>query len=126
MFYCVASLLCKYAHFNLVMLPGLKCVIDLERCAHDKQLELSTVIIIVSATGMALYKATYRTKHVSSVVTLVSFLVDLRSRGWIINKSVPCSGGSISRSLRKFRKATLSFVISVCPHETTRLPLDGF
>jgi hypothetical protein len=26
----------------------------------------------------------------------------------------------------KLRKATISFVMSVCPHETTRLPLDGF
>jgi hypothetical protein len=24
------------------------------------------------------------------------------------------------------RKATISFVMSVCPHGTTRLPLDGF
>ena len=26
----------------------------------------------------------------------------------------------------KFRKATISFVVSVCPRGTTRLPLDGF
>jgi hypothetical protein len=26
----------------------------------------------------------------------------------------------------KSRKATLSLVMSVCPHETTRVPLDGF
>jgi len=26
----------------------------------------------------------------------------------------------------ELRKATVSFVMSVCPHGTTRLPLDGF
>ena len=26
----------------------------------------------------------------------------------------------------KLRKATIGFVMSVCPHGTTRLPLDGF
>jgi len=26
----------------------------------------------------------------------------------------------------KLRKGTASFVLSVCPHGTTRLPLDGF
>jgi hypothetical protein len=26
----------------------------------------------------------------------------------------------------KFRKATISFVMSVCPHGTTRFPMDGF
>jgi len=27
---------------------------------------------------------------------------------------------------QKFRKATVSFVMSVCPHRSSRLPLDGF
>ena len=26
----------------------------------------------------------------------------------------------------KLRKATISFVMSVCPHGTTQLPLEGF
>jgi len=26
----------------------------------------------------------------------------------------------------KFQKVTISFLMSVCPHRTTRLPLDGF
>jgi hypothetical protein len=30
------------------------------------------------------------------------------------------------RRASKLRKAIVSFVVSVRPHETTRLPLDGF
>ena len=30
------------------------------------------------------------------------------------------------RGLRKIAKKTIRFVKSVCPHATTRLPLDGF
>ena len=34
--------------------------------------------------------------------------------------------GTLLGVVAKFRKATISFVLSVCPHRTTRLPLDGF
>ena len=33
---------------------------------------------------------------------------------------------TILGAFAKFRKVTISFVMYVCPHETTLLPLDGF
>jgi hypothetical protein len=34
--------------------------------------------------------------------------------------------GSCLGTLEKLQKATVSFVMSVCPHETTRCPLPEF
>ena len=31
----------------------------------------------------------------------------------------------LSGTFAKFQKATIDFVVSVCPHETNRFPLDG-
>jgi hypothetical protein len=42
---------------------------------------------------------------------------------------VGAGGGGLTiflGAIVKLRKATVSFVMSVCPHGTTRLPLGGF
>jgi hypothetical protein len=37
-----------------------------------------------------------------------------------------CQSYSLLGAFAKLRKSTISFVLSVCPHGATRLPLDGF
>jgi hypothetical protein len=53
---------------------------------------------------------------------------------YIFNKIINCilikwnyyTRCGVSRRVRAMRKATVSFITSVCPHGTNHLPLDGF
>jgi len=38
----------------------------------------------------------------------------------------PCHSKGVLGAFANLWKATVSFVMSVCPHGTARLPLDGF
>ena len=62
-------------------------------------------------------------------------LISLADWGWRVNHQIPLTSSCIQKSaflftFAKFRKANFSYVMSVrlyiCPHVTTRLPLDGF
>jgi len=43
-----------------------------------------------------------------------------------INPTIPEGFAEILGAFEKLRKATISFVMSACPHGATWLPLDGF
>jgi hypothetical protein len=47
------------------------------------------------------------------------------TEGILRSKLLPRTEGFLG-AVAKFRKATSSFVMSVCPHGTTRLPVNGF
>jgi hypothetical protein len=63
-------------------------------------------------------------KHAGRIVKKTTYMV-IVSKGeyflFIQQHSVTFSG-----AFAKLLKATISFFMSVCPHGTTRLPLDGF
>jgi hypothetical protein len=51
---------------------------------------------------------------------------DIKRTGEHFRKVLACFEGLFLGGFAKLRKVTTSFVMSVCPHGTTRLPLDGF
>ena len=74
-------------------------------------------------------------KEEKAVVTLLNYLHknhislqddDMKRTGEHFRKVRGCFEGLFLGAFAKLRIATTSFVMSVCPHGTTRLPLDGF